>query len=107
MICLSMNCRGCGQAKAVQELHHLVVTTKPATVFLMETRMTRDRALGLQRELGFPNGEAVAATGLSGGLALFWRRDVTVAVQTMSKSHIDVVLSCDALPVRWGSPGRN
>jgi hypothetical protein len=74
---------------------------------------TRDRALGLQKELGFLNGEAVVAVGLSGGLALFWRRDVTLAVQTMSKFHIDVVLPYDELPVRqwcltgiYGEPRR-
>jgi hypothetical protein len=72
----------------------------------METRMSRDRALGLKGELGFPNGDAVAAVGLSGGLALFWRRDVIVAIQNMSKSHIDVVLSCDLLPTRqWRLTG--
>jgi hypothetical protein len=37
--------------------------------------MTKDRALGLQ-ELGFPNGDAVAATGLSGGLE--WRLRASV-----------------------------
>jgi hypothetical protein len=48
----------------------------------------------------------VAATGLSGGLALFWRKDVTVAVQSMSKSHMDVVLSCDLVPMReWRLTG--
>lgn len=37
--------------------------------------MTEGKAVGLQKALGFPNGEVVAAAGLSGGLALFWRRD--------------------------------
>lgn len=29
--------------------------------------MNKDRALGLKRALGFPNGEAVSSDGLSGG----------------------------------------
>jgi hypothetical protein len=57
--------------------------------------MTEERSWGLMKALGYPNGEVVAATGLSGGLALFWRRDVMVALQSKSRSHIDVVLSCD------------
>jgi hypothetical protein len=57
--------------------------------------MTEERSWGLMKALGYPNGEVVATTGLSGGLALFWRRDVMVALQSKSRSHIDVVLSCD------------
>lgn len=59
--------------------------------------MGKDRAMGLKQQLGFPNGTAVGAQGLGGGLALFWRRDVVVDIQNMSKSHIDVVLSTDLL----------
>jgi hypothetical protein len=33
--------------------------------------MTEERSWGLMKALGYPNGEVVAATGLSGGLALF------------------------------------
>jgi hypothetical protein len=70
---------------------------KPTLVFLMETRMNEERALGVMKALGFSNGEVVAAGGLSGGLALFWRRDVVVALQSKSRSHIDVHLSNDLL----------
>jgi hypothetical protein len=39
---ISLNCWGCGQSKAVHKLHHLVELTKPAVVFLMETRRTSE-----------------------------------------------------------------
>ena len=94
---LSLNCRGCGRPEAVRELCLLVETCRPAVVFLMETRMSEVRARELQRRTGFPNGHVVPAERLSGGLALFWRRGVLVAAQSMSKSHIDVVISCDEL----------
>jgi hypothetical protein len=56
--------------------------------------------------LGFPNGEAVSAAGQSGGLALFWRQDVLVMTQSMSKLHIDVVFSCDMFsPKQWRLTG--
>jgi hypothetical protein len=75
-------------------------------VFLMETRMSEERAGDLMKSLGFPNREVVVAAGLSGGLALFWRRDVTVSSQSKSRSHIDVVLSYDKLDVRrWRFTG--
>jgi hypothetical protein len=68
----SVNCRGCGQPEAVQEIHLLVEEKRPAVVFLMETRMGEDRARGLQRSLGFPNAIVVKSEGLSGGLLLLW-----------------------------------
>jgi hypothetical protein len=73
MNCISLNCRGCGRPKTVQEIRPLVEEVKPAVVFLMETRLDRERALGLKRKLGFANGEAVSSDGLSGGILLLWR----------------------------------
>ena len=68
-------------------------------LFLMETKMGEERALGLKRDLGFPNAIIVKSEGLSGGLALLWRHDVTVAEVSKSRSHIDVMLSCDQLRI--------
>ena len=103
---LSVNCRGCGRSEAVQELRHLVAERRPAVVFLMETRMGEERALGLKLDLGFPNAIVVKAEGLSGGLMLLWRHDVTVAELSKSRSHIDVFLSCDRLRIsQWRLTG--
>jgi phosphoserine phosphatase len=44
---LCVNCRGCGQAAAVQELQEVVEQYRPGVVFLSETRLDRDRALAL------------------------------------------------------------
>jgi hypothetical protein len=71
MNCISVNCRGCRHSSAVQELCLLIETWKPAVVFLMETKMSKDGVMALKGALGFPNGEVVAAAGLGGGLALF------------------------------------
>ena len=94
---LSLNCRGCGRPEAVQEIHQLVVEKKPAVVFLMETRMGEERALGLARNLGFQNAIVVKSEGLNSGLMLLCRGDVMVAELTKSRSYIDVILSCDRL----------
>lgn len=75
-------------------------------VFLMETRLSKDRAHELQRMLGFLNGHVVPSEGLSGGLALFWKKGIVVFAQTMSRSHIDIVISCDELEVKqWRFTG--
>jgi len=72
----------------------------------METRMGEERALGLKLDLGFPNAIVVKAEGLSGGLMLLWRHDVTVAELSKSRSHIDVFLSCDRLRIsQWRLTG--
>lgn len=68
--------------------------------------MGEERALGLQRSLGFPNAIVVKLEGLSGGLMLLWQRCVVVAELSKSKSHIDVLLSCDKLrSVQWRLTG--
>jgi hypothetical protein len=101
-----VNCWGSGKVATVQELGLLIKTWKPALVFLMETRLSEERIGALMKSLGFPNGEVVAANGLSGGLALFWRRDIIVSLQSKSRSHIDVILSCANLKVRqWRFTG--
>jgi hypothetical protein len=69
---LSVNCRGCGQPEAVQELRLLVEVKRPVVVFLMETRIGEKCALGLQCNLGFPNAIVLKSEGLSGGLMLLW-----------------------------------
>ncbi|KAG2539975.1 hypothetical protein PVAP13_9NG509928 [Panicum virgatum] len=99
MSLLSVNCRGCGRPEAVQEFRHLVEERRPSVLFLMETKMGEERALGLKRDLGFPNAIIVKSEGLSGGLALLWRHDVTVAEVSKLRSHIDVMLSCDRLRI--------
>lgn len=92
--------------EAVQELRHLVEERRPTVVFLMETRMGEERALGLKRNLGFPNAIVVKSEGLSGGLMLLWRQDVLVAEMSKSRSHIDVILSCDRLWIsQWRLTG--
>lgn len=93
---LSANCRGCGSPEAVQELHSIVDTTGPTVVFLMETKLGKKKAQRLKGVLGFSNSLAVGSEGRSDGLALYWRREVKVKVESVSKSHIDVILSSEA-----------
>lgn len=99
---LSVNCWGYGRLEAVQELHHLVEERRLAVVFLMETRMGEERALGWKRDLVFPNAIIVKSEGLSGGLVLLWRQNMLVVEMSKSRSHIDVLLSYDRLRIsQW------
>lgn len=103
---LSVNCRGCGRSEAVQELRHVVEEKRPMVVFLMETRMGEEKALGLKRDLGYANAIVVKSEGQSGGLVMLWRHDVIVSEMSKSRLHIDVVLSCDCLRIsHWRVTG--
>lgn len=55
--------------------------------------------------MGFRNGVFVNRVGLSGGLALLWREDIDVTLQTFSRRHIDVVIEEKALNRRWRFTG--
>lgn len=61
-------------------------------VFLSETCFFSDRVDGLLRSLGFANGLGVGSHGRGGGLAMLWREEVHVKLQSLDKLHIDVVV---------------
>lgn len=47
---------------------------------------------GLKRSLGMVHGLGVGSFGRGGGLALLWKRDVVVKLQSCDKLHIDVAV---------------
>jgi len=75
--------------RAVREIRELMDLYKPLVLFLSETKMSAQRSQDLRRRLGFQNALGVACSGLSGGLVMMWRSDVTLDVKSYSKYHID------------------
>ena len=73
MICLSWNCRGLGQARAVQDLSELVKTHKPMVIFLIETLVNSNKIESLRVKLGFQNALAVDRLGRGGGADILWK----------------------------------
>jgi len=61
-------------------------------VFLSETRFFLDRVDVLLRSLGFAHGLGVGTNGRGGGLALLWKDEVCVKLQSLDKLHIDVAV---------------
>ena len=59
---------------------------------MSETRFFSDRVDGLLRALGFAHGLGVDSFGRGGGLALLWRTEVDVQLQSLDKLHIDVAV---------------
>ncbi|XP_031124166.1 uncharacterized protein LOC116026880 [Ipomoea triloba] len=104
MSTLSWNCRGLGNPRTVREVVDLVSRKKPEFVFLMETKVGRIHAERLRVKLGFEGLFYVESVGLSGGLALFWRRNNTARLLSFLRNHVDVEVSIVGLGV-WRMTG--
>lgn len=89
---LSLNCQGLGRPKAVHDLRSLFELHQPMLVLLSETRFFTHRMDGLLRSLGYARGLGVASYGRGGSIALLWKENVGVKLQTLDKLHIDVVM---------------
>ena len=85
---LSWNCRGLAAASTVQELKDLCKRVKPAIVFLMETRAKEAKVEHMRRKLLFDKVFCVEPEGLSGGLCLFWKKEVEVEIIEATKNFI-------------------
>ncbi|CAM8895291.1 unnamed protein product [Rhodiola kirilowii] len=104
---LSWNCRGLGQPRTVRCLADMVRFHKPQVVGLIETKMDKGRAEVLRRKLGFECGLGVDSNGRSGGLALWWKEEIQLTVESFSSHHIDCVLDLEdrvRLTLFYGNP---
>uniref|UniRef100_A0A803QRE7 CCHC-type domain-containing protein n=1 Tax=Cannabis sativa TaxID=3483 RepID=A0A803QRE7_CANSA len=77
----------------------LVVTDnkkgKPSVVFLCETLSNQSKMDRVCMRLGFGGCFVVAAQGRSGGLALLWKNQEDVKVESFSTNHIDSLITLD------------
>ena len=62
-------------------------------MFLAETWADEARLKEVKRNLGFDNLHFVERINRGGGLALFWKHNVDLQVQTSSKNHIDAIIN--------------
>ncbi|CAM8884344.1 unnamed protein product [Rhodiola kirilowii] len=104
---LCWNCRGLGQLRSVHSLAELVRSNKPRIVALIETKVDSIKLDGIRRKLGFANGFSVEREGLAGGLAVWWKEEVSLSVLSYSRHHIDCkVVEGDEfrLTIFYGNP---
>ena len=92
MILLAWNCRGLGNRQAVGELVDLVQAKGPAIVFLSETWSDREHMECVRCQLKFDGCFTVSSDGRGGGLAMLWRDEDVVWVDSFSNYHIDVIV---------------
>ncbi|KAL3812349.1 hypothetical protein ACJIZ3_013617 [Penstemon smallii] len=104
MNCLAWNCQGLGGTLTVQSLGSHIRDFNPQFIFLSETR-SKGRKIDFLKNKFDLNGVSVDSRGKSGGLALFWRKDVNVVLQSLSINHIDVHILEDDNPTGWRLTG--
>ena len=69
---LSWNCKGLGKPFAVLQCQKFALEYRLDALFLMETRLAKDKGEGIWSKCGFFDGWEYLRDGLSGGLLLAW-----------------------------------
>ena len=92
MSTLAWNCRGLGNRRTVRALEKVVSSEDPNFIFLMETKLVVTKMDGIKEGLNRSQGLVVLSKGWSGGLALLWKKELKVSVQTFSDNHIDAIV---------------
>lgn len=112
MSCISWNCRGLGNSRALGTLQELIREKRPHFIFLVETISSVLQLDEIKVLLGYDGVFAVSNVGRSGGLAFLWKSAQTVSLLSSSFWHIDVLVEV-ALIGEWritgfyGRPNRN
>ncbi|KAM3692992.1 hypothetical protein ACJW31_08G131500 [Castanea mollissima] len=96
MNAISWNCRGLGNQRAANVVSHMVREKRPKIIFLMETKLMVDEMRKLKEELHYQGGLVVPCGrswgGRRGGLAMLWKDEVNLHIQTYSPHHIDAII---------------
>lgn len=76
----SLKCRGLGHPSAVNTLWDLIQREAPSLVFLPETKLSISEFNKIRGRRGDFYSLVVDSVGISGGLALMWRKYVDVVL---------------------------
>nr|DAD24222.1 TPA_asm: hypothetical protein HUJ06_025685 [Nelumbo nucifera] len=90
MICLSWNCQGLGNPRAVHALRELIHSRKLDVIFLIETLV----------HIGFVGAFAVDREGRGGGISFLWKAPNMCSLLHYSNNHINVQV-CDDEKGPW------
>ncbi|KAF7129888.1 hypothetical protein RHSIM_Rhsim10G0112100 [Rhododendron simsii] len=103
MLILAWNCQGIGRTLTSQALGDLVRKNRPSIVFLMETKNNKIKLETIRRNLKFDSSTYVEPEGLSGGLALWWNKEVELDVELATKNFMHVIVSDKSVSSCWAT----
>ena len=89
---LNWNCQGLRNPQTVNALKKVVKKEEPKIVFLMEMKSNKDWMVMVCDKYEFKHGVFVSSNEMNGGLALMWKEDIKVELQTFSPSHVDALV---------------
>jgi len=78
-----------GNGPSIRGLLNLQKEEDPDILFLSETKMDERRIKGLRWKLGLTNMVVKDCNGKSGGLAIFWRKEISLQLWGISRIYID------------------
>ena len=70
----------------------MVQQEEPILVFLIETKLNKEKAEKVRDQCNFKFSWVVPSVGRSGGLALFWKEGIEVEILEANQSHIDTLV---------------
>ena len=89
---LSWNYRGLGNCRVVQELVDIVQAQDPMIVFLSEKWSSKEYMLWVRDRIQCVGCFTIPTDGRGGGLALLWKKNIDVWVDSFSGYHIDAII---------------
>ena len=108
----SQNCRGLGKLFAVLQCQKNALKSKAGLIFLMETRLVKDRGKPIWEKCGFFECQELPREGFSRGLLLAWmpRQQVRIIYESKNLVHIKLLDNKgDPLPITfvYGHPNHS
>ena len=95
MNCLTWNCRRLGNLRIGRELVEIIRAKDLVVVFLAETLTNDARLEFIQRSIGFDHRWVVPRMGRDGGLVLYWKASINLAVEDSDRYYIDAMIGRD------------
>ena len=102
---LSWNCWGLGNLRTVNALKEVIKKEAPKIVFLMETKSNKEWMVMVRDKCEFKNGFFVDSNGANRGLALLWKEEIRLDVQTYLQTHIDALMEGETDAGWWHFTG--
>lgn len=85
---LYWNCRVLGSPRAVQVLRAFIAQYNPQLVFLIETKISKNKRIHSRINIHYDGLVLVDACGSHGGLALMWNNSCNLVIKSYSGHHI-------------------